>query len=174
MQPRKFRTTPLHLILLAIMLAVPFLLAATPVQAAAAGQDVDHTRLENALRREQIALANQAQRLERASLSAGKVQDLIDRLAAGGKDTAALEQALADFEASLAVAESEHAAAAAILAAPAGFDASGQVTDAKLALETVRTAGAALRRAHLELTQATLALRAALRAYKQSLPARQP
>jgi hypothetical protein len=133
-------------------------LAALPTQ--------DPVYLENLLQREQLALNNQATRLSLAGQTAAATQDYIDAQQAAGKDTAALETALAAFNQAIDEATASNAGAAGILASPAGFDAAGKVTDRQLAGQTVRDAGRALRSAHLTLTSATLDLRTAVQQFR--------
>jgi hypothetical protein len=122
--------------------------------------------LESVLKREQLALSNQQVRLTLSHTVAGAAQDFIDSQKSAGKDTAALETALAAVNQKISEAEAANAQAAAILATPAGFDAQGHVTDRPIARQTVRSAGQSLRSAHLALKSGTLTLRQAMRAYR--------
>lgn len=124
-------------------------------------------RLERLLAREQEWLSRQAENLARANEAADKVQVRIDELKSEGKDTAALEAALAAFQEQLAEAQTAHDAANATLSAHAGFDADGHVTDAILARETVKSAGKSLRDAHRLLREAGHDLRRAIREFRR-------
>jgi exonuclease VII small subunit len=131
-----------------------------------ASPDQDGALLENLLVRERLALSNQQSRLMLSHTVAESTQEYINRQQQAGKDTAALEAALAAFNQAIASSEANNASAGALLANPAGFDADGQVVDANAALQTLRDAGRLLRQAHLTLTQATLDLRIALQTYR--------
>ena len=121
--------------------------------------------LENFLKREQIALNDQALRLQQANAAITTTQDWINQLKAAGKDTSALESALATYKTQVASAQSSHDSAASVLASPAGFDGSGKVTSAKTALQTIINAGKPLRQAHLTIAQGTVDFRAAVQAW---------
>jgi hypothetical protein len=125
-------------------------------------------RLERAYAKEQEWLANQAERLGKADEVEAKVQELIARAQAEGKDTSALEAALADFEAGVAAAQAEHDEAAGILSAHAGFDESGKVTDIEQARDTVVEAGKALRDARQLIHEAGRELREAVRDFRRA------
>ena len=128
----------------------------------------DFTFLENWLKREQIALANQAERLKLSNQAISTAQQFIDNQKAAGKDTSVLEAALAAFSKAVSDTQALHDTAANILAAHAGYNADGKVTDAKQALVTLHNAGLPMREAHLKITQATLDFRQSLRAYLQA------
>jgi hypothetical protein len=146
-----------------IVLAQPA--ESVPQAAATPRATPDFTALENLLKREQIALANQAERIMLSDQLVTKTQQLISKLKAAGKDTASLETGLATFKQSLAETKTLHDSAAALLKTPAGFNAGGQVTEAKQAADTIHSAGQELRQAHLKITAATLDLRILIRNY---------
>jgi hypothetical protein len=148
---------------LAILAALMF---AGIVAAAAPAQKIGDVALENFLKREQIALNDQGVRLKAADTVISTTQDWINNLKAAGKDTSALESALATYQTQVASAQSNHNAAAAVLAAPAGFDGSGKVTNTKTALQTVINAGKPLRQAHLTLVQSTIDFRTAVQNWR--------
>lgn len=128
----------------------------------------DPVLLEDLLQREQLALNDQQVRIDMAHQIAGLVQTFIDNQKAAGKDTSALEAALANFNQAISQTETYHAQAAGILASPAGFDANGKVTDREQARQTVRGAGQSLRLGHLTITSATVQLRSALLSYRSA------
>lgn len=135
----------------------------------------DGRRLTLMYKKLQRWLDLQAKHLERAGAGTAKVQQLIDRAKAEGKDTSALEAALAAFRASLADAQAKHDEAANILRTHAGFDDNGQVTDKELAKRTLESAGQALKEAHQILRDAEHALKVAIREWRQAnRPNRQP
>jgi hypothetical protein len=124
--------------------------------------------LERMYRIERQRLMVQDGRLKRADQYATKIDALIARLKGKGRDTAALEQAVAAFRASMATARHEWQAASDTLASHAGFDAQGKVTDATQAAATLRDA-------HNHMAQAAKAgfgaykdLHAAIAAYRKA------
>ncbi len=152
----------LVLVLVASLFAQP-----SPVQAAGLEQ-AGATRLENLLVRENLALSNQAERLDLARASAAKAQTWIDNLNTQGKDTTALVSGLAAFNQGIVSAQADHDRAAGLLASPAGFDANGKVTDTAAASKTIRDAGMALRHAHLTISLAAVDFRMVVNTYRQA------
>jgi len=128
----------------------------------------DGKRLEAAFKAEQKWLSIQQEHLNKAGEFADKVQTFIDEQKAKGKDTSALEAALAAFNQQVAAAQGEHDNAASILSAHAGFDENGQVTNREAARETVKSAHEALANARKTLWQAERDLRKALKDWRQA------
>jgi hypothetical protein len=122
--------------------------------------------LEKVYEREQLWLSVQTLTLTNANSIATNAQDWINTLKDQGKDVAALETALADFNAQVASAQTSHDAAAATLAAHAGFDANGAVTDRAQAAATLRQGHQSLQTAHLTLVSAAANLRLAVRTWR--------
>lgn len=125
-------------------------------------------RLERLLQRELEWLEGQANHLAKVNEAVTTTQTFIDKAKGEGKDTAALEAALAAFQAEIAKAQAAHAEAQALLDAKAGFDADGKVTDPQLARQTVADAGQALRQGHFILRQAERDLRQAVREFRRA------
>jgi len=151
--------------LAAILLSILAVLLFAGSALAAPLDRIDGTALESFLMRERIANSEQSTRLNAADSVIDATRDWINQLKTEGKDTAALESALATYQEQVNAAKVDHDSAASILASPAGFDASGAMTDARTALQTVVSAGRALRQAHLTLTQSTINFRAAIQAW---------
>jgi len=128
----------------------------------------DGRRLELAFKKLNRWLEAQAKHLERASNGQPKLQELIERAKANGKDVSALEAALAAFNASVAEAQAAHDEAAAILSSHAGFDANGKVIDKELAKQTLESAGEALKEAHQILREAEKTLKQAVREWMKA------
>jgi hypothetical protein len=124
--------------------------------------------LKNWYQREQNWLNIQTQNLAKANEAAGKVQDWINGLKSKGKDTSALEAALATFQSQIAAAQSSHDTAANILKTHAGFDDSGNVTDPDQARQTLVTARQSLADAHNVLLQAGRDLRKAVQDFRKT------
>ena len=128
-------------------------------------------RLERAYQRELKALEAQADRLGEAEARAEEFAGRIADLKSKGKDTSALEEALADFKDVLKEARTTHDEAAGILKTHAGFDAQGKVTDIEQARETVREAEKLLREARRDLRPA---LRKLARAFREFIRDNRP
>jgi hypothetical protein len=141
-------------------------IGATP--AFAAPGTANGTRLENLLKREQIVLTNQTDRLALSDKVVAKGQEWIDALKGRGKDVTALQAALDAYETAGQKAAVDLGTAKAALAAHAGFDAGGNAIDASQALQTLVSAGKAERQYHLTITPAAIALREAVLAYRQA------
>ena len=164
---RILRSIGLGTLATCLTLSALFIVApSTSVSAADLQQDGTH--LENLLKREQIVITNQQERLNLSNQAVNAAQQWIADLQAEGKDTAALQTALTAFQNSIAQAQSSFDTAKGILDAHAGFDASGNVTDRAQALKTVVDAGRAERQFHLTITQATINFRTAVHEYRQS------
>jgi hypothetical protein len=125
---------------------------------------------QNRLAREQKGLEVQQANLDKVADAVTKAQAFIAAQKALGKDTAALDAALAAFQQQVAAAQASHTTAANLLSTHAGFDASGNVTDPELAHETLASVHEALNDAHTVLRQAELDLRQALKAYREANP----
>jgi len=130
-------------------------------------------RLARLYEREQHWLDLQADNLDHANEGVTRAQARIDGAASSalkgqGKDTAALEAALASIKEQVTAAQTAHDEAANILATHAGFDDSGKVTDREQARQTVRDAGDALRDAQLALKQARLDLLKAIHDWRKA------
>lgn len=121
-------------------------------------------RLERAYQRALKMLEAQADRLEAAGERAENFAGRIADLKSEGKDTSALEKALANFKDVLKEARATHEQAAAVLKTHAGFDDQGKVTEIEKARETVREAEKLLREAHRDLRPA---LRELMRAFRE-------
>ena len=122
-----------------------------------------NTALSNLYQREQNWLSGQSNTLTDANTIAVNAQNWINTLKGQGKDTAALEAALAAFNGQVVSAQTTHDTASGVLSAHAGYDGSGQVTDRAQAATTLRQAYQSLQQAHLTLVSAAVNLRLAVR-----------
>ncbi len=127
----------------------------------------DYIGLEYALKREQLRLTGQQDRLDLARQGTDDVQSLIDELNGQGKDTAKIQAALDTFKTQIEAAQAAHDEASQILDAKAGFDVNGKVTDAEQARETLQSARQALEEARKILQQASQDFRQAMREFRQ-------
>ena len=119
---------------------------------------------------EQNRLKLQDARLNRAVEYATKIDSLIAKLKTKGKNTAALEQAVAAFRSGIAQARTEWQAASATLATHAGFDDAGKVSNADQARATLKNAHGHLEQANTIARAAYEKLRAAVAAYRKANP----
>ena len=137
-----------------------------PVPPAGQNQQANQTqRLEKAYQRELKALDAQAKNLTTADDRVAKFAQRIADLKSKGKDTSALEAALADFKDVLKGAHTTHDKAAGILNTHAGFNDQGKVTDIQQARNTVQEADKLLREVHRDLRPAVRDLVRALREF---------
>ncbi len=125
-------------------------------------------RLERLFKREHNVLTREQNRLTRAGQIATRIQNYINNQKANGKDTSALETALANFNTAVATAQSDHDTAKNTLDASACFDSNGAVTDIAQARVTVRTAGKAERQFYLTMRKAIRGLQKAIRDYRHA------
>jgi hypothetical protein len=122
----------------------------------------------NRLAREQEWLKLQQTRLDETAQIVEKTQAYIAAQKAKGKDTAALEAALATFQKQITTAQASHKTAADLLSAHAGFDASGKVIDPEQAHQTLTSVHQSLSDAHQILQQAGQDLRQAIKTYRDA------
>jgi hypothetical protein len=125
-------------------------------------------RLEATYKVEQARLKVQNERLGRAGEYATKIDAVIARLKSKGKDTAALDQAVAAFRTAIGQARAEWQAASDVLATHAGFDAAGKVTNADQARATLESAHGHMQKVHEVMRAAYTSLRDALKAYRKA------
>jgi hypothetical protein len=123
-------------------------------------------RLEYALQRHKLHLQNQQLRIDFAHEAADQAQRWIDFLKGQGKDTSALEAALAEYERQLDAAQASWDRANSILTTAAGFDSNGQVTDPVQARETLMDANDAMIQTHRILVDAARAFHRAVFNYR--------
>jgi small-conductance mechanosensitive channel len=122
-------------------------------------------RIEQAYQRALKALDAQAKRLAGAGDRVQKLAEHIAGLKSQGKDTTALEEALAEFKTVLKDAHTTHDTAASMLKTHPGFDANGKVTDLQQARETVRASDQLLSEVHRDLRPSIRDLLRAVREY---------
>jgi hypothetical protein len=103
-----------------------------------------------------------------------RVQELIDRAAANGKDVSAVQVALDAFEAALKEAHPVYESANGIIHSHQGFDENGKVTDPQKAQETVNVMREKLKEIKEAMDGTGKALREAIRAFREANPRPQP
>ena len=126
-----------------------------------------NARLAHRLRKQQLLLDGQANRLSMAREEVTFVQGRIDAESARGQDTTAIQAALDTFETQIEVAQGYWNTAQGILDAKAGFDASGNVADQEQARTTLQQAGDAQRECGHTLRNAAYEFRGAAREYRR-------
>ncbi len=122
-------------------------------------------RLEKVFQRQLKLMEAQGKRLEGADDRVENFAERIADLKAEGKDTSALEEALAKFKDALKEAHTAQDKAVALHKAHAGFDDQGKVTDLQKARETVREIEKLLRGVHRDLEWAVQDLAYAFRKF---------
>ncbi len=113
------------------------------------------------------------ERFGRANEFVDRVQLLIDRAKANGKDVSAVQSALDAFKAALKNAQPIYESTKGIVNSHQGFDDNGKVTDPALAQETVLAMHAKFKEIRDALNGTGKALRDAIKAFRAANP-RQP
>jgi len=158
-------------ILLAIVAA--FTLAGFPIVSVyAAGKDdipqiqITNERLERIWAR-QLRLY---ERLGRADGFIVRVQRLIDRAEANGKDTAAVQAALDAFAAAIKDTHPIYESMKGIINSHQGFDKDGTVTDPEIARETIQAMREKLQEIKTTMNSTRKELRQAIKAFREANP----
>jgi TolA-binding protein len=129
-----------------------------------------NARLERMLRAEQATLERMTRHFDRLDRFITRVDTLIEKAKANGKDVSALEAALSDFQAKEGDARVVFNAASSLLAAHAGFDANGKVTDRAKARTTLDDAHAKFQDIRAIILDAARNLHDALKAWREANP----
>ncbi len=137
----------------------------TPTPPAASQISIE--RLQTVWAREQAAYNRIGRLLDRADLLIPRIQTLLDRAKANGKDVSAVQAALDAFAAAVKQVHPIYESGKGIIASHSGFDASGNVTDSAVALETVQDLHATLKEIRQTIGTTLKDLRSAIRAYRQ-------
>jgi hypothetical protein len=132
--------------------------------------EIRHERLERIWAR-QITAFN---RLGKTDQFIEKVQKLIDRASANGKDVSAVQAALDAFAAAWKDAAPIYASMNGIVNSHQGFDDDGNVTDPEKARETVREMREKFKEIRDALDGSGKALRDAIKAFRQANPRQKP
>ncbi len=114
------------------------------------------------------------ERLGRADDLVQRIQNLIDRAKAKGKDVSVVQSALNAFEAALKTAQPIYESTKGIVNSHQGFDDSGKVTDPVKAQETVLAMRGKFKEIRDALNGTGRALRDAIRAFREANPRPQP
>jgi len=97
-----------------------------------------------------------------------KIQELIDKAAANGRDVSGLQAALDAFEAALKDAHPTYESIKGIVNSHQGFDSDGKVTDPEKAISTVQEMRAKLQEIKSTMDGSFKALRDALKAFREA------
>jgi hypothetical protein len=127
-------------------------------------------RLEKAYQLQQRMLNRQAQHFKRADAAIGKIENMLEKAKANGKNTASVEAVLAQLKAKEVEAKKLHEDAANILKSHTGFDANGKVTDREAARETLKGAGENMKESRTFFGEAWKALREAVKSWREANP----
>ena len=169
-----FKKTVLFALIAALGLAsLPFVSVAaqssTPTPVPPQGQ-LSNARLERVWARQ----LRRYERMGRVNILVDRVQMLIDRAKANGKDVSAVQAALDAFKATLKNAQPIYESTKGIVNSHQGFDDSGKVIDPVTAQQTVLAMHAKFQEIWTALNGTGKALRDAIRAFRQANPQPRP
>jgi len=99
-----------------------------------------------------------------------RIQGMIDRAGANGKDVASVQSALDAFTTAVKDAKPIYESMNGIVNSHQGFDANGKVTDVEKAKETVRAMGGKLREIRTTMDEIGRALREAIKDFRETNP----
>jgi ElaB/YqjD/DUF883 family membrane-anchored ribosome-binding protein len=133
-----------------------------------------NARLEKAFRELQKMVDNQARHMQRADDFIARAETLIGKAKANGKDTSALEAAVAAFKAKESDFKKLNSAAADILKTHAGFDANGKVVNRDQARQTLQDGREKMSSARELFTNALKKLHEAFKTWRQANPPQKP
>lgn len=125
-------------------------------------------RLQRAWARQQRIDLRLGVFFDKADARIARVQALIDRASANGKDVSAMQAALDAFRAAIQEARPIYQGVHGLIASHQGFDNSGNVTDPIKALETVQEMRAKLIEIRQIIRPAAVALREAVREFREA------
>jgi hypothetical protein len=126
----------------------------------------NYAELQKQYNLRQLQLRSLDELLKRDDRRSAEVAKLIAYAKAAGKNTTALEQALATYRAKLGVARTAWYTAAAVLKTHTGFSAAGKVTNPDQARATLKAATSALEKSYLTARGAEELLNKALAAIR--------
>ena len=114
------------------------------------------------------------ERMGRTDEFVEKVQKLIDRAKANGKDVFVVQAALDAFKAAVKDAQPTYESIKGIINSHQGFDSNGKVTDPEKAKETVKAMHEKLKEIRETMNGTGKALREAIKAFREANPRPQP
>jgi hypothetical protein len=176
-----FRKTILSMGLLRLFALVMVLgLAAMPFVSVSAAGEYDptpppHVQISNErLERVWARQLRIYERMGRTDEFVAKVQKLIDRAKANGKDVSAVQAALDAFKAAAKQAQPIYESVKGIINSHPGFDNNGKVTDPEKAKETVQAMHEKLKENRDAMNGTGKALHEAIKAFREANPRPQP
>jgi hypothetical protein len=110
------------------------------------------------------------ERMGKAEEFVAKVQKLLDRATANGKDVSAIQSALDAFNAALKDAKPLYESAKGIINSHQGFDANGKVTDPAKAKETIKAMHEKMQEIRTAMNGTGKALHEAIKAFREANP----
>ncbi|GAB4457606.1 MAG: hypothetical protein Kow0070_09970 [Anaerolineales bacterium] len=132
--------------------------------------EVSNERLERIWARQLRLYQRLGNGFDRADDFIERVQSLIDKASANGKDVSAVQAALDAFEEALKNAHPLYESARGIVNSHQGFDENGKVTDPEKAKETVRAMGDKLKEIKAAMNGTGKALHEAIKAFREANP----
>jgi hypothetical protein len=114
------------------------------------------------------------ERMERTDQFVAKVQKLIDRAKANGKDVSEVQAALDAFKSAASRARPIYESIKGIINSHQGFDSSGKVTDPEKAKETVKAMHEKFKEIRAAMNGTGKALHQAIKAFREANPRPQP
>jgi hypothetical protein len=131
-------------------------------------------RLEKLYQAELKMVDNQATNFGKVTDLTSKVNALIAKAKANGKDTSVLEAGLTQFTAKTSDAQKIHDGAASLLQAHVGFDANGKVVDRAAARDTLQNGRSQLQDARQLVGQAIKDFRQTVKTWRDANQAAKP
>ena len=132
--------------------------------------EVTNERLEKIWARQLRLYEKIGKGYDRSDAFVEKVQMLIDKAGANGKDVAAVQAALDAFDQAMKEAHPVYESAKGIINSHQGFDNDGKVTDAEKARETVKAMGEKLKEIKEAMNGTGRALHEAIKAFREANP----
>jgi hypothetical protein len=126
--------------------------------------------LDQVFQAEQKAHERQGEMITKAVSASSKFSELIARVKSNGKDTTALEKALADFNTKIGEIRLAYDRTGKQLKDHQGFDATGKVTDREQAMKTVEAIHKGNQEVRQSLAEAVKNLKSAGEEYRKANP----
>ena len=125
-------------------------------------------RLQRVFSREQAIYGKLGKLFDNANTRISKLQDLINKAKANGKDVSALQSALDAFKSAVQQAQSIYNDAQSLINSHPGFDASGNVVARATALQAVKDLPGKLKDIRQTVMPPLKALRQAIKAFREA------
>lgn len=146
--------------------------AALPVTGAFAADEnppaPTNEQLEKAWARQLKIYERMGKAFEDTDAHIAKIQGMIDKAAANGKDVSNLQAALDAYETALTASRPQYEALGDVIRTHSGFDANGKVTDAEKAKATLKEARDQMKAIKESMGGTFKALREAIKAFRET------